>query len=375
MSWGPDSGRAVARIDTGAIERNCELLKERVGHAHLCAVVKADGYGHGAVLSAAAALRGGAACLGVAAAVEAEELRQHFPEVPILVMGAMTEGELRQAVAARADIAVWDPRFRELCSRVAAETGVKGRVHVKHDSGMGRLGARDPNVVIEIARDCVADPALELGGVWTHFATADEASTAYLRAQLAAFRPVADAVRALQPRCIVHAANSAAVLREQASHFDMVRCGVAIYGLDPVQENPSQHGLEPALELSSYVADVKRFEQGASAGYGRRWRAETDTWVGVLPIGYGDGVRRGLTNNSEVLVGGRRYPLVGTVSMDNITIDLGPETDVEPGAEAVLIGQQGSERILAEDWARRLRTINYEITCGISARVPRSHQQ
>jgi alanine racemase len=153
----------------------------------------------------------------------------------------------------------------------------------------------------------------------------------------------------------------------------MVRCGIAVYGLDPFGEDPAARRLEPALELRSYVADVKRFERGASAGYGRRWRAADETRVGVLPIGYGDGVRRGLSNNAEVLVGGRRYPLVGTVSMDNVTIDLGPDTDVEPGEPALLIGAQGGERILAEDVARRLDTINYEVTCGISARVPRAH--
>jgi alanine racemase len=154
----------------------------------------------------------------------------------------------------------------------------------------------------------------------------------------------------------------------------MVRCGIAVYGLDPLNVDPEPRELEPALELRSWVADVKRFERGASAGYGQRWRAPRETWVGVLPVGYGDGVRRGLTNNAEVLVGGRRYPLVGTVSMDNVTIDLGPETDVEPGAPAVLIGEQGEQRILAEEIARRLDTINYEITCGISARVPRIHE-
>jgi alanine racemase len=356
----------------GAVERNCRLLKQRVGEGiELCAVVKANGYGHGAAVCAAAAMRGGASRLAVASAAEAEELRLHFADAPLLVMGALTESELRVALAARADVAVWREGFRELCSRLAGELGVSPRVHVKLDSGMGRLGERDPATLIELARACVADENLVLAGVWTHFATADETTDTYLAAQLAAFGPVAEAVRGIAPDCTVHAANSAATLREPATHFDMVRCGIAIYGLDPFQDDPAAHGLEPALELHSYVADVKRFEGGASAGYGRRWRAGEDTWVGVLPIGYGDGVRRGLTNNAEVLVGGRRHPLVGTVSMDNITIDLGPETDVEPGAPAVLIGAQGSERILAEEVAGRLDTINYEITCGISPRVPR----
>src|SRR5262249_34947520 len=154
-----------------------------------------------------------------------------------------------------------------------------------------------------------------------------------------------------------HAANSAAVFRDRRGHFDMARCGIAVYGLDPFQTDPAERGLAPALSLRSYVADVKRFPAGMSAGYGRRWRAPTETWVGVIPIGYGDGVRRGLTNNADVLIRGRRRALVGTVSMDNITVDLGPETEVEPGDEAVLIGTQGDDAILAEELAARLDTI------------------
>jgi alanine racemase len=366
----------VATVDVGAVERNCRTLKEHVGEGtELCAVVKANGYGHGAAACAAAAMRGGTTRLAVAAAAEAEELRLHFPDTPILVMGALTEEELRIALAARADVAVWQDGFREICSRAASELGRMARVHVKLDSGMGRLGERDPARLIELARACHDDQRLELAGVWTHFATADEEGDGYLAEQLAAFTPVADAVREIAPDCTVHAANSAATLRDAATHFDMVRCGIAVYGLDPFQRDPAEHDLEPALELHSYVADVKRFEAGASAGYGRTWRAPEDTWVGVLPIGYGDGVRRGLSNNGEVLVGGRRYPLIGTVSMDNITIDLGPETDLEPGAPAVLIGAQGSERILAEEVASRLETINYEVTCGISQRVTREVQE
>ena len=191
------------------------------------------------------------------------------------------------------------------------------------------------------------------------------------REQLASFAAVAERVREIEPGVVVHAANSAATLREPASHFDMVRCGVAIYGLDPFQRDPADQGLEPALELRSYVCDVKRFEAGASAGYSRTWSAPEDTWVGVLPVGYGDGVSRALSNNAEVLVRGRRFPVVGNVSMDNLTIDLGPETEVEPGDEAVLIGSQGAESIGAEQVAARLETINYEVTTSISRRVPR----
>ena len=190
---------------------------------------------------------------------------------------------------------------------------------------MGRLGERDPEAGGR------AGPGLRRGRSTSSWPASGPTSrpptsrtTTSWREQLAAFGPVAERVRELAPGCIVHAANSAATLREPASHFDMVRCGIAIYGLDPFGADPADQGLRPALELRSYVADVKRFEAGASAGYGRTWRAPADTWVGVLPIGYGDGVRRALSNNGEVLVRGRRHPIVGTVSMDNLTIDLGP---------------------------------------------------
>ncbi len=364
--------RAVARIELGAVERNCARLKDELrGDAQLCAVVKADGYGHGADACAAAALAGGATRLAVATGGEAAQIGRRFPQVPLLTMGALGEDDLNTALAAGSEVALWREDFMRL---VAARGGAQGRpvrVHVKFDSGMGRLGTADPAEALALARACADDPMLELAGIWTHFATADEPGSGFFDEQLERFTAVAAAVKAEFPGVIAHAANSAAVFRDPRSHFDMVRCGVAVYGLDPFQGDPAERGLAPALSLRSYVADVKRFPAGASAGYGQTWKAPVDTWVGVLPLGYGDGVRRGLSNNAEVLVRGRRRPLVGTVSMDNVTIDLGPETDVEPGDEAVLIGSQGEAIIRDEEVAERLGTINYEVTCGISARVPR----
>jgi alanine racemase len=268
---------------------------------------------------------------------------------------------------------VWRRRFLELVERRAREHGLRPRVHVKYDTGMGRLGERDPDAVAELVRAVATSEDVELRGLWTHFATADEPDSDFFDEQLSRFRDLAAALKAEHPDLVLHAANSAATLRDRASHFDIVRCGIAVYGLDPFGEDPFSRELEPALELRSNVADVKRFEPGASAGYGQTWRAEVETWVGVLPIGYGDGVRRGLSNHADVLVRGRRYPLVGTVSMDNVTIDLGADTDVEPWTPATLIGAQGSERILCEEVARHLDTINYEVTCGISGRVPREY--
>jgi alanine racemase len=365
--------RATARIDLGALRANCERLRAELGAARLCAVVKADGYGHGVDAVAEAALAGGASAFAVATAGEARLIGRRFQHMPLLTMGALSASEVDVVLAAGSEVGVWSEGFRALLADRARAMGRPARVHVKHDSGMGRLGTFDGDEVLALARACDADPYLEMAGVWTHFATADEPDDdgGYFFEQLDRFEPVAAAVRAEFPAVTVHAANSAAVFRSARSHFDMARCGVAIYGLDPFQDDPGARGLTPVLSLHSYVAAVKRFPAGQSAGYGRRWRAPRDTWVGVVPIGYGDGVRRALSGDCDVLAGGRRYPLVGTISMDNLTIDLGPETAVGVGEEAVLIGRQGEAEIRAEEIAARLDTINYEVTCAISARVPR----
>jgi alanine racemase len=365
--------RAVAHVDVAAIERNCARLAAVAAPARLCAVVKADGYGHGAVPAAHAALAGGAQRLAVATAAEAAVLRAAGIDVPLLVMGALSASELRVALAARADVVCWREEFVGVLAAAASQRDHPDDpvgVHVKLDSGMGRLGTRDPEEALAVARAVATAPGLRLVGAMTHFATADE-DPAFVAEQLAAFGPWAEEVRALEPSLLVHAANSAATLRVPEARFDMVRCGIAVYGMDPFHRDPAAHGLEPALTLSTYVAEVKPIAPGQSSGYGRRFVAQEPTWIGTLPIGYADGVRRGLTNNADVLVDGRRRPLVGTVSMDNITIDLG--SDGHRGAPAVLIGAQGGERILIEELAERLGTINYEVATGISARVPRQY--
>jgi alanine racemase len=367
--------RVTARVNVAAIERNCSrLCSELGGRTELCAVVKADGYGHGAVASARAALAGGAGWLAVADGREARELRDAgLRDVRILVMGALSDSELVEALAADGDVIIWSERQLE---QVRAAGG--GRVHVKLDSGMGRLGTRDVPAASRVAERARAAEGVELAGVMTHFATADDLrDEGFLAGQLSAFTQWARTLKAEQPGLLVHAANSAAMLREPAAQFDMVRCGIAIYGMDPFGRDPAARGLEPALELSSYLAEVKLCAQGESCGYGRQFVAERDTFVGVLPIGYGDGWRRALSNNADVLLAGRRYPLVGTVSMDSITADLGADGDAPAlrGERAILIGIQGSERITAEEVARRLDTINYEITCGLTPRVPRLYHR
>jgi alanine racemase len=366
--------RALARVNLAAIERNCARLHSELrGGVELCVVVKADGYGHGAVQIARAALAGGASWLAVAGAAEARELREAgLREVPVLVMGALSEVELEEALAADGDVVVWSERQVQ-----AVEAAGGGRVHVKLDSGMGRLGTRDPMQASRAVAAARESGEVRLVGVMTHFATADDLDDGgFFAMQLGRFTEWAAAVKAEQPELIVHAANSAAVLRERQAHFDMVRCGIAAYGMDPFGEDPVARGLEPALRLSSYVAEVKNYRAGESAGYGRRFVAERDTWLAVLPIGYGDGWRRGCSNNADVLIADRRYPVVGTVSMDNITVDLGPDVGKELlGEEAILIGVQGPERITAEEVAKRLETINYEVTCALTPRVPRQYHR
>ncbi len=391
--------RAVAHVDPAAIAHNCSLLLDALAGRELCAVVKADGYGHGAVLSAKAALGAGASWLAVATLAEAEQLRDAGIEAPVLVMGPVSgRPEIEQAIDLKADIVVWRERTIALADEAAARARGTARVHVKLDTGMGRLGTRDVKEADLVVAAATNAPGVRLAGAMTHFATADILDDeGFYGAQLAEFTRWAAAVRAEYPDVLVHAANSAAVLRRQHVSFlekldpggrrqprggladpgdvgfDMARCGIAIYGMDPFGEDPDTHGLRPALSLSSYIADVKLCRPGESTGYGRRFIADHDTHIGMLPIGYGDGFRRALSGNAEVLVAGARLPLVGTVSMDNVAVDLGPDPAALElcGAEAVLIGSSGADRITAEELAERIGTINYEITCGLSSRVPR----
>jgi alanine racemase len=373
------AGRAVARVDPDAIAHNCAILLDALDGSELCAVVKADGYGHGAVECGIVALDAGATWLAVATIEEASELRDAGIEAPVLIMGALSDHEeIEWAIELQADIVVWRERSLAVASSAAELVSGTARVHVKLDTGMGRLGTRDPAEASRVVAAAAAAPGVRLVGVMTHFATADiPDDDGFFERQLAAFADWSGAVRAEHPDILVHAANSAAVLREPHSgaRFDMARCGIAVYGLDPFNEDPFVHNLKPALELRSYVAEIKPCGVGESTGYGRRFLADHDTHLGVLPIGYGDGWRRALSGNADVLIAGARLPLVGTVSMDAVAVDLGPDPAALElcGADAILIGASGPERITAEELARRVDTINYEITCGLSPRVARAH--
>jgi alanine racemase len=296
--------------------------------------VKADAYGHGMLDVARAALEAGASGLCVVSAQEGEALRDGFPDARVLVMAPLAPGEDELARRSGLEIAVSAPDV---------PPGVK--LHLKVDTGMGRWG-----MSLDDAR---AVPRDRVVGVMSHLATADEPEPAYAHEQVERFAQVAEVFEG----ATAHIANSAATLALPEAQFDAVRCGVALYGLSPFGDDPGRHGLEPVLSWRSYVAVVKTLGAGESAGYGREFVAERPTRIGVVPVGYGDGFRRGLSG-TEVLVGGARRRLVGRVSMDALTVAL---EDEEPGAPVTLIG----DGILAEEHARVLGTINYELTCGI----------
>jgi alanine racemase len=363
--------RALAAVNVAAIERNvARLARELAPGCRVCAVVKAEGYGHGAVASARAAQAGGAQWLAVATAQEAMALRAAGVDGRLLVMGSLLGADLDAALAADADVVAWREAFVDA---VTARGG--GRIHVKLDTGMGRLGTRDPEEANRVAEAAAAAPGVELAGLMTHFATADERGDPFFGQQLECFRAWATALRARHPGVMLHAANSAAILRDRDAHLDMVRPGVGVYGLDPFGEDPAARDLEPALELRAAVAALKPIAPGESAGYGRRFVAREPTTIVTLPVGYGDGWSRALTNAADVLLAGERRPLVGTVSMDYVTVDAGAAPRVAVGDEAVFLGERGGERILAEEVARRLGTINYEVTTALLARLSRAHHR
>jgi alanine racemase len=324
----------VLTIDLGALRRNVARMREAAAPAELWAVVKADAYGHGLIDVARAALEAGAGALCVVTAQEGEALRRSFADARILVMAPLAIGEEAIARSARLEVALSSP---------AAPEGLA--LHLKVDTGMGRWG-----MSLDDARSV---PRERVAGLMSHLATADEPDQAFARKQIGRFAEIArqfDGVPA-------HLANSAATLAYPEARFDAARCGVALYGLSPFGDDPTNHGLEPVLSWRSYVAITKALGAGESTGYGRRFVAERSARIGVVPVGYADGFRRGLMG-SHVVVDGARRRVVGAVSMDALTIELGDE---EEGAPVTLIG----DGVLAEEHARHLGTINYEITTAI----------
>ena len=325
--------RSEITIDLGAVRRNVHRLLDALRGSQLWAVVKANAYGHGATDIAGAALGAGASALCVTTVPEALALRREFPTARIVVMGPALNREVGQARDARIELVV---------SSDEVPAGV--RVHVKLDTGMGRWGLSE-----------LMSPALEVVGLMSHLATADT-DAAYAEWQIERFRAATAPYTHLER----HIANSAAALRYPSAAFDAARCGIAVLGLSPFDTDPSDDGLHPVLGWTSHVALCKLLRPGQSTGYGRRFVAEQDTWVGIVPVGYADGFRRDLTGTT-VRVGGETRRVVGTVSMDAFAVEL--DREVAIGTPVVLVGHG----VLVEEHARVAGTITHDFACGINS--------
>ncbi len=373
----------LRRVRPAAIEANVQRLVELADGAALCAVVKADGYGHGAVTTIRAALAGGASWLAVATVPEALEASEAVESIgsdaPILVFSELPPQMAAEAAAIcpqRISFTVASAAGIEALAAAQARYGIRN-VHLKIDTGMSRMGAQ-PHELHEVASALMsasqtADGQLRLEGVWTHLAVADQPNDPFTEVQLKRFDDALTTLRAsgLQPG-IRHAANSAGLLAHEGSRFDMIRAGIAIYGVAPSPELNNVVTLQPALELVSQVTAVRTVAAGEGVSYGRRWIAKKPTRVATLGIGYADGVRRdSAAAGVEVLLNGRRCPIVGVVTMDQLMVALPDDiaSQVRVGDEAVLIGCQGSEEINAVEVAQRLGTISYEVLTSLSHRV------
>jgi alanine racemase len=379
--WRP----AWADIDLDAVRHNASALRTLIGPAALCAVVKADGYGHGDVPVARAALEGGATWLAVALVEEGVTLREAGIEAPILLLSEPPVDGMAEAVARHLVPTVYTAGGIASLSRVVADGGYPPvAVHLKADTGMHRVGA-DPGDVCALADAIASDPHLVLGALWTHLAVADgEAADdrAFTALQLERFDAIAASLADAGHRPpMVHVANSAGTIGSASARRDLVRCGLAVYGLTPtpalatvLAEATGGLALRPVLSLHSRVTYVRDLAAGERPSYGRRRPLSVDSTVATVPIGYADGVpRRLFDEGGEVLIGGERRPLAGVVTMDQIVVDCGStgSAPVAVGDDVVLIGRQGSEEVSAVEWADRLGTISYEVLCDIGPRVPR----
>lgn len=362
-------------VDLSAIARNTHLVKDLVGpDVRVLVSLKADAYGHGALRVARTALNNGASWLGVATVSEATPLRDAGLDAPTLVFGYAAPWQARQVAQLDLRATVYSLDIARALSRAALDLGREVRVHVKIDTGMGRLGLRweDTPAVVALLEALHRLPGIIVEGVFTHFATADSADQTYALRQLERFESVLAALgqRGLRPP-LVHAANSAATLTLPAARYDMVRPGVAIYGLSPSPDVRLPGRFRPALAFKTQVAQVKDIPPGEGVSYGATYITTRTTRIAVLPVGYADGFRRAPANWGEVLVRGRRAPVVGRVCMDQSMVDVSEIPGVRQGDEVTLIGKQGEDELTAEDVAARLGTINYEVVAELLARVPR----
>ena len=359
-----------ALIDLGALRRNYRALHELAGGRQIMAVVKANAYGHGLIDSARALVEEGVASFGVGFLEEGIELRRAGIRTPILVLGGVVGYQSALFLEYDLEITISSP---SLARRVADEVRVQGhraKVHLKIDTGMGRIGVSWANAMSFI-EEVLSLAELDVVGIYSHFATADEEDPSFTNKQLERFNQVLLQLDKLGHSFQqVHIANSGALFQHDKSLFNTVRLGISLYGCHPSDETRVPISLEPVMSLMSEVVFVKRVPKGAPVSYGCTWRAPKATTIATIPIGYGDGYPRALSNKGQVLIRGKRMPVVGTVCMDQLMVDCGEER-VEVGDPVALIGSQGEERISAEEVARWLNTIPYEVTTQINTRVPR----
>jgi alanine racemase len=364
-----------AEVDLDAIRANVRALRAFVAPSAVLAVVKADGYGHGAVAVGRAAVEAGASGLGVALVEEGVQLREAGIDAPVLVLSEPVPGAAQCVVEHRLTPVVYTTAGIEALAKAVVATGRDEPlgVHLKVDTGMHRVGAATRDALV-LAQQVGEHGELRLEGVCTHFAVADEADNDYTDAQLHAFDDVLVELRKAGIRpSLVHTANTAAAIAFPAARRDLVRAGIGVYGIAPAPALDGRVELQPALSVKARVSYVKRLTAGSRVSYGLRYTLPADARIATVPIGYGDGVPRNLAHNGgEVLVHGRRCRIAGTVTMDQLMVDVG-DLPAERGDEVVLLGTQGDATITAAEWAERLGTIAYEIVCGIGPRVPRSY--
>lgn len=369
--------RAECRVDLGAIRGNVEILRERAGAAEVMAVVKADGYGHGLVPSARAAVAGGATWLGVTTIDEALALRTAGLATRTLAWLVGPGEAWADAVVADVDLAAYAPWAVDEIAAAARGVGRTARVHLKVDTGLGRGGATvaDWPDLVASALKAQAEGVIEVVGLWSHLAYADAPGHPTVARQIAAFGEAVELAEAAGVRPEVrHLANSAGTLTLPAIHLDLVRPGIAVYGVSPIPGTASaaQLGLRPAMTVRANVVHVKRVPSGHGVSYGHRYTTGAETTLAVVPLGYGDGVPRHATNAGPVLIGGTQRTVSGTVCMDQIVVDVGDDK-VGPGDDAVLFGDGSNGEPLAEDWARAAGTIGYEIVTRIGGRAVRTY--
>ncbi len=364
-----------ADVDLDAVAHNVRALRDLVAPAQLCAVVKADGYGHGAVAVSDVALASGASWLGVALVEEGAVLRRSGVEAPILLLSQPRAADVDAAV--RLDLRLTADTHAGVAAMAAAAARHHrvGRLHLKVNTGMNRMGAA-PADVVELAAAIAAQPTLQLEALWTHCAVADEPGNPFTDVQLDRFEEVwAELERRGLAPAMRHAANTAAGIDHPRSRYHLVRAGIGIYGLAPSPALEGRLDLVPSMTLRAEVAMVKRVAGGESISYGQAHTFTRSTNVATVPIGYADGVVRRLSSTGgQVLIGGRRRDIVGAITMDQLMVDCGDDP-VAVGDEVVLIGRQGDQSLSAQEWADRLDTIGYEIVCGIGPRVPRHYRR